>query len=333
MSADPPVTPEYLRNWGLHAESSPLYHHLIEVIAEDAELLRVMNRIGHRPPPNLLFGAVHYLLLEGKADQLGTFYPSLVPTPRPPDEADGAFRDFVLAHEEEIVRLGNTRFTQTNECRRCVSLLPGVMSVGLGRFHLIEIGASAGLNLALDRYRYAWGGLQWGPDGGVLLETELRGKPPQLHEIEVLSRIGLDLHPVDPGRENDRRWLEALIWPEHEDRRRRLKAALELATRMDMELVAGDAVDTLEPALERLPGVDAVVVMDSFSLNQLSEGGRQRIDEIVDSQRATRQVGRVSLEPMSADAAAVLRTDTGGGWRELAQMQHHGEWVEFYALP
>ncbi|MDX1469061.1 MAG: DUF2332 domain-containing protein [Acidimicrobiia bacterium] len=333
MTADPPVTPDYLSGWRLHAETSPLYHHLVEVIAGDADLMRVINRIGHHPPPNLLFGAVHYLLLGGAQDRLGEFYRSLVPEPRPPREAGGPFRDFVLTNEDEIVEIGNTRFTQTNECRRCVALLPGVMSVGLDRFHLIEIGASAGLNLALDRYHYKWGDLSWGPTEGVNLTTESRGRLPELREIAVLSRTGLDLHPVNPTGAGDRKWLEALIWPEHEDRRLRLKAALEVAGQLDIELVAGDATDTLEPAMMALPAGEPVVVMDSFSLNQFPEGDRRQIDDIVDAQRASRQVARVSLEPLASDASAALRTETGDGWRNMGRMQHHGEWVELYARP
>lgn len=333
MTADPPVTADYLSRWRLHAESSPLYHHLVEVIAGDAELLRVINRISHPPPPNLLFGAVHYLLLEGPGSDLRSFYRSLVPDPRPPRDSGLPFREFVLDNEEEIVHIGNTRFTQTNECRRCVSLLPGVMSVGLGGFHLIEIGASAGLNLALDQYQYAWGGLHWGPRGGVRLETELRGEPPGLRDIEVKRRVGLDLHPVDPARADDRRWLEALIWPEHEDRRRRLRAAVEQARQLDIELVAGDAASTLAPAMAELPDRDPVVVMDSFSLNQFPEESRRQIDEIVEAERRGRLVARVSLEPAVADASALLRVEKGDGWVDLGRMQHHGEWVEFYALP
>ncbi len=322
-----------MRSWGAHALTSPLYHHLVDVISEDAELLRVINLIPNWPPPNLLFGAVHYLLLRGVEHDLSGFYRSVVSDPKPPERAGPAFRDFVLTHEDEIERLGRERYTQTNECRRCVALLPAVMATGLQRFHLVEIGASAGLNLVMDQYRYAWDALEWGPDSAVRLETESRGEPPTLEDFEVLSRTGLDLHPIDPSDPDDRRWLDALIWPEHVGRRLRLVSAIELVQGFDVRLVAGDATETLETAISTLPSGEPLVVMDSFSLNQLSSEGRSRIDSIVAEGRLSREIGRVSLVPNGDHESALLRVDAGDGWRDLGRSQHHGEWISLYARP
>lgn len=333
MTANPPVDREYLQGWGLHATSSPLYHHLVTVIAGDDELLRVINRIPNRPPPNLLFGAVHFLMLGGVDHPLKQFYASLVPSASPPSGADIAFRDFVLDREEEIVGIGEERFTQTNECRRCVALLPGVMEAGLGSFHLIEIGASAGLNLGLDRYSYSWSDLRWGPESPVRLEAESRGESPSLRDIEILSRVGLDLNPINPSDADDRRWLEALIWPEHEERRHRLRAALELVQNLEVTLIAGDAVTTLEGVIAGLASGEPAVIMDSFSLNQFTDESREELDRIVQQARGVRRVGRVSLEPRRDDASASLRVDDGSGWRDLGRCQHHGEWLELYARP
>ncbi|MGH8944260.1 MAG: DUF2332 family protein, partial [Acidimicrobiia bacterium] len=115
------VTPEFMRDWGKYTHGSPLYAELAEVVAEDPELLRVMNRIGHLPPPNLMFGAVQSMLMDGKDGSLAAHYRSIVDHPAPPQGVGPKFRSFVLAHEEEIVEMGNTRYTQTNECRRCVA--------------------------------------------------------------------------------------------------------------------------------------------------------------------------------------------------------------------
>ncbi len=152
----PLVNAEYMRDWGKHTHGSPLYAELVEVVAEDPELLRVMNRIQHLPPPNLMFGAVQYMLMDGEDGELARHYPSIVEDPIPPAGVGPKFRSFVLAHEEEIVEVGKTRYTQTNECRRCVALLPMVMMAGFPAFHLIDVGASAGLNLGLDRYGYRY---------------------------------------------------------------------------------------------------------------------------------------------------------------------------------
>src|SRR5262245_9480312 len=157
----PLVTADYMRDWGKHAHGSPLYAALVDVVAEDPELMRMINRIEHRPPPNLLFAAVQYLLMEAADDYLARFYPALVTDLESPDHVGPPFRRFDLEHEEEIVEIGNSRYTQTNECRRCVSLLPMVMMAPFDTFHLVDVGASAGLNLALDRYGYRYDAIQW----------------------------------------------------------------------------------------------------------------------------------------------------------------------------
>ncbi|MCB1040214.1 MAG: DUF2332 family protein, partial [Acidimicrobiales bacterium] len=54
---------------------------------------------------------------------------------------------------------------QTNEVGRSATLLGGFLEVGRGGLPLrvLEVGASAGLNLRFDRYRYVAAGRSWGP--------------------------------------------------------------------------------------------------------------------------------------------------------------------------
>lgn len=334
MSVAREVTPGYMREWGRHTHGSPLYAHLVEVIAADKGLLRVINRIANTPPPNLLFAAVHYLLLKEPDHELAGFYPSLSDSPRSPGKAGELFREFVLDREAEIVRLGSERYTQTNECRRCVALLPAVMEASFNAFHLVDIGTSAGLNLALDRYHYSWSGLRWGPGSSVNLETELRGAAPNLHEVSVLTRTGLDLNPIDPSDPDQLLWLEALIWPGHDERRTRLDAAMALIEDLSINFVAGDALETLGRALDQLPVGEPAVVMNSFALNQLTPEPRTTIEQIVDQSRGRRQIHRVSMEFVNKDDPWVtIQIEDEGGWRELGQAHPHGEWVEFYARP
>lgn len=330
----PPITAEYMRDWARHAHGSPLYAELCEVVARSPEMLRVVSRIPNPPPPNVFFAAVHYLLMKGEDADLARFYPSLVDDPRSPEEVGDLFRQFVLAHEETIVELGRTRFTQTNECRRCVALLPAIWATGFARFHLIDVGASAGLNLLVDRYRYRWDGVEWGRDSPVLLETESRGEEPVPVDIEVMSRTGLDLNPIDPDNPDDRLWLEALVWPEHGERRQRLQAALEMASNAPIEMVTGSALDTLGPMLDGLPADDPAVVMHSSTLNQFTRQGRDRVREMVAQARDERPVVRVFFEHMrSEDAWHTIGIDTGSGETVLGEGHPHGEWVEFYARP
>jgi hypothetical protein len=337
VTQPPEVTAEYLRNWVRHLPGSALYVHLVDELAADRDLLRVLNRIEHRPPPNLLFAAVQYLLMAGAGPELARFYPSVVEDPDPPDRAGPVFKAFVLEHEEQIVDMGNSRYTQTNECRRCVALLPMAMLAPFSRFHLVDIGTSAGLNLAMDRYHYRWDALEWGPSSSVILEAGTRGSPPTLHEFEVLSRTGLDLLPIDASDVEARRWLDALILPELAERRQRLRLALELISRLDIELVEGDVLDTLPSVLDSLPGDEPAIVMNSFALPQLSPEGREEVERIAAAARAGREIFRISMEVINvADDAPRLVVDDGSGPIQVGQAHPHGEWTdlfESYARP
>lgn len=329
-----PLTPAEVRSWLQHAAGSPLYSHLMGVIAQDETLMAVLNRIEHKPQPNVLLAGVQSLLMRDPTEPLAGFYPNLVDDPAPVAEVDRTFREFVLEHQEELLEIGRTRHTQTNEAGRCSALLPAIWETAQNRFHLIDLGASAGLNLAFDRYRYRWDGLEWGPESPVTLQCAVRGRKPNPGDIELVSRVGLDLKPLDPSNPDDRHWLEALIWPEQEDRRSRLHAALAIQRELDVDLIAGDATETLGPALASLPGDDPVVVMHSFALNQFGEEQRSTIAATLDSARQNRVLWRVSMELFDwDDQAARLTIDDGTGPVEVGLAQPHGEWLELYALP
>ena len=79
--------------------SSPLYEYLSLEISKDEELLKLcMNARDGQPIPNLLFGAVHYLLLKGKDHRLKDYYPSIVSNPKPHDESFEHFQDFFIVN-------------------------------------------------------------------------------------------------------------------------------------------------------------------------------------------------------------------------------------------
>lgn len=304
-------------------------------IAEDAELMDVISRIEHWPPTNLVFASVQYLLMHGLETPLRNYYASLVNDPEAPEGATAPFREFVLEHRDWIVENSNRRYTQTNESKRCVALLPAVWSTGLERFHLVEIGASAGLNLVMDHYRYKWDRVEWGPSGSaVILEAASRGGSPQPRSIEILTRIGLDLNPIDLDDPDERSWLLALIWPEHGERRARLEKAIEIAERVSMEMVEGDATETLPRVLSSLPEGDPVLVMNSMSLTQFGRPQRESLYRTIEEAGSTRPVRRVSFEILAAgDEWVTIAADSGRGLAQIGQAHPHGEWIELYARP
>lgn len=112
-----------------------------------------------------LLAAVHRLALERRAPALALHLPSVGGTAGL-DGAGAAFVATVAGAADEVVRLV-ARPCQTNEVGRCAPLLVGLLGVarGTGRpLRVLELGASAGLLLRSDRYRYtssrhgwAWG--------------------------------------------------------------------------------------------------------------------------------------------------------------------------------
>ncbi len=91
---------------------------------------------------------------------------------------------------------------------------------------------------------------------------------------EVVWRAGIDLNPLgvtDPGQ---MRWLETLTWPEQNNRRRRLAAAIEVARPDPPHLVAGDLNDAVEDLAEQAPDDATLVVFHSSVLFYVDAGGR-----------------------------------------------------------
>ena len=167
--------------------ASPTYEELSYGVSNDDDLAR--DRLAHpaprQPPPNMLFAAVQYLLLNGLNHPLAAHYPIISSGPRPLAPAYPHFREFCLEQRERIVELISTRLTQTNVVRRCACLLPAFSIVcreTSSPLALIDLGASAGLNLNFDRYAYSYKRngreiLRWGSDSAqIRLEAELQGR-------------------------------------------------------------------------------------------------------------------------------------------------------------
>src|SRR5215831_16802136 len=103
---------------------SPLYAHLCRSIAADPDVLALAAETPRgQPAPNLLLGAVHYLLLSGVNDPLAAFYPSLT-TAEELNDAYPAFQRFCQAYAGPIRTLLVTRRVQTNEVARSACLMP-----------------------------------------------------------------------------------------------------------------------------------------------------------------------------------------------------------------
>ncbi|AGL18748.1 DUF2332 domain-containing protein [Actinoplanes sp. N902-109] len=228
--------------------SSPTYERLALAVARHPALLELIATL---PPgkqqPNLLFAVVR--LLGG------------------PVGDPAAFAAFVLGRWPRIEPEMLARATQTNEPGRCALLLP-VLAALPQPLALLEAGASAGLNLYPDRYRYGYSGHPVGTSG-PFLDCALTGIAPPTRLPEVVWRAGIDLNPLDVTSAADVAWLEALIWPEHTHRRARLRAAAAVAAADPPYLVRGDLAGDLPALAARAPRDATLVVFHTSVLYQV----------------------------------------------------------------
>ncbi|GIE22479.1 DUF2332 domain-containing protein [Winogradskya humida] len=153
---------------------SPTYERLATAVSADTALLTLLTGL---PPakqqPNLLFGVIR--LLGGPVDD-----------PR-------AFHDFTLAHWPAVLAELLARSTQTNEPGRCAPLLPVLASLRQP-LALLEVGASAGLNLFPDQYAYRYTGTPGQPGPPHLPPVPGRA------DTSISAQLGTPRLPPVPGR-------------------------------------------------------------------------------------------------------------------------------------
>jgi hypothetical protein len=264
---------------------SLVYERLSEGVASDSGLLDLlMSTPRQQRRPSLLFGAVNLLLASHPDADLAAYYP--VHGGRRPVDGHllAAFAAFCGQHGDELRELLRTRSTQTNEIRRCVALRLGLEHVRQrwpGSLALVEVGASAGLNLLVDRYRYRVGGQETSAATAspVLISCQLVGGAPGGQVLgpvpRISSRLGIDSRPVNLADPAARAWLEAFIWPEQAEDLATLRGAVELAVSAGpVSVVPGDATADTARLLGELPGSDPVVVFTASLLSYLDAAGR-----------------------------------------------------------
>jgi len=197
--------------------------------------------------PLRLAGGLHALHLAGAAPELAPIY-------RGEPAEDAAAIASVIAAQEEALLPWLDGPPQTNEAGRSANFIAAMLWLadrGLpARFQCLEIGSSAGINLMLDRYAYDLGGVQAGPDDGVMaFQPEWHGAPPPVRDIAIVSTKGCDVAPVDLTDPAQALRLKAYIWPEHRIRFERMDAAIRAASQKKPALVKATAAAFVEAEL------------------------------------------------------------------------------------
>ena len=281
-----------------------------------------------------LCGGLHALVRVGDAPNLAELYP---PAPSPDAEVLARTLALVLIERAAELDLWLDSPPQTNEVGRSGPLMSGLLVLA-DRFRLplrlYELGASAGLNLQLDRYRYDLGGVAAGdPGSAVVLRPDWTGAPPPATPVEIAGRAGVDISPVDPIGERER--LLAYVWPDQPQRLAQLEAALDLAAVAPPPVDRGDAADWLEARLgvDLDPGV-CRVVLHTVAFQYFPAGAQSRIKtrlaEAGALTEAAAPLAWLRLEKMAADEHFSLRLRTWPGEGRLLAWSHpHGTWVKW----
>ncbi|MBK5350421.1 DUF2332 domain-containing protein [Bacillus sp. TH44] len=319
--------------------SSVLYEYLSIKISEDEEVLTLASyEQPGQPVPNLLLGAVHYLLLKGKEHSLKNYYQSLVENADINFEnAFYQFKDFCHVYREEIISLLQTKLVQTNEVRRCAYLYPSfcyIFNKVNKPLALIEIGTSAGLQLFWDQYRYSYGTeeVYGNTQSNVHLTSEIRGEnmPNLLKQSPpVVERIGLDLHVNNLNDEEDYLWLRALIWPEHKERLELFDQAATLVKEKSVQLIEGDGVALL-PAIANQIREDAVIcIFHTHVANQIPENVKHTLEKQIKEIGAKRDVFHLYNNMWDRDLHIDYYINGNEYCETVGETEGHGGWFSW----
>ncbi len=282
-------------------------------------------------------GGVHRLVLEGRAPELAAHYPSVGGVPH--RGVEQAFVAVVDDYRDELESRMHDG-VQTNEVGRSAALLGGFLAAALAGdglpLRVLEVGASAGLNLRFDAYRYESGGESFGPEDSPVRFLEpwaggVEGAPgssPLPGWCTVAERRGCDVAPIDPTTVDGRLALRSYIWPDQVTRLDRLDAALEVAGTLPAPVDRADAATWLEQRLATPTTGLTTVVVHSIMFQYLSAEGRRGLLHTLEAagQRSTPDAPLVWLrmEPGGEYAEIRLTTWPGGGARLLATSSYHG---------
>ena len=213
--------------------------------------------------PLRLLGGLQYLVLGGEA----------------------SWDDPIDAHREFLSEFVREQRVQTNEVQRAWVLTPLFLRVaertGASSFDVIELGASAGLLLGWDRYRYVYEQGEWGPEGSPLTLSGTERSPVRADLLEqaptVGRRVGVDLAPIDVTSDEAARLLKCFVWAGQEQRLERLDQAIAAVRKEPPDLVRGDYVEVLPELLSDRDPDALTVVFASATLRYVGDEGVARL--------------------------------------------------------
>ncbi|MEO5610325.1 MAG: DUF2332 domain-containing protein [Ornithinibacter sp.] len=319
-----------------------LYAALLADMADDweaggvtRELFAGWEHAQARQFPQLrLLAGLFRIVLRGDAPQLEAFYPVLggVGDHR---AAWPEVRAVFSAHVEEL-RRSLDEAPQTNEPARTVALLVGISEAvrrtGLRRIRLLEPGASAGLGLLVDRYRFAGDGWEFGPADATLIVPGCGARGLRPEPFDVVERRGCDVSPVNGATKQGAAYLTSFVWPWQLERHRRLADALAVAREHPVTIDTERASTWVANRLAE-PVQDGVLTVVWHSVTRLywPDAETAAMEAAIAKGRRRMSLAHVALEhrwqgaPSDDPGLPVLELDG----EVLATADHHGPPVLF----
>ncbi|MEU3521591.1 DUF2332 domain-containing protein [Streptomyces sp. NPDC006654] len=298
-------------------EQTPMSADVLTMLTDDLESNGPISHImaSHPEINTPLFhlralAGVKLLILTGRAPELAEHLKGLtnhLGDPAYATRTRNLFRRALLNHPDEI-RSALDRPIQQHQPGRAGHLLRGLTMLAAPRVRLLELGACAGLNLMVDRYRWFGHGWEWG-DATSPVRLATSGLKPG--NFEIIHRAGCDIAPRDVADPQDAAILRSFIPPEREVEELELEDAMALVAGSGIRIEKADAVRWLREQLSRPVAVGTcTVVWHSLFWWYLSPEDQAAIEEILVSASRRMEVARICYEPYAWGAATRLQVIT-----------------------
>jgi hypothetical protein len=215
-----------------------------------------------------LCSALHAATLIGRDQALAAVYPAQDANWRM-DAVWPLARAFLVRERAWVAEFLKSA-PQTNETRRSIGLLAAFLAFAQGwdgPADMLEIGASAGLNLNWDAFAYRTATWSWGANSPVVIDTDWHGPaPPVDAHLAIRNRAGCDLNPLDIRNEEQRLRLRSYVWPDQPERLARFDGAVALALERGVQVERADAASWLAEKLAARANDAAAIVYHSVFL-------------------------------------------------------------------
>ncbi len=293
--------------------TSPLFASLAASCAFDPDMLMLGKNVKPgQPVGRFVLLAAHFLIMSEPGATVGEYFKSVTALPKPYSDAFPEFRAFCIDRRAQLESLLATRTVNTTLPDRASYILPALCAVSSmvqQPLNIIEIGCSAGLNLIFDAYKYDYGdGAMCGdPESPLALSCIVIGGAPGtgLEIPRIEKRVGIDLVRVDLSDASERRWIEAMLLPEWERDRERLRLALSLAAERQLEVLEEDAINALPAILETMTG--PVCIINSYVLYQWPQYSIEELDRLLRRRGCSRPIHRLDIEAVEHEPQEAMR--------------------------